>query len=379
MRTLEEHKQDFKNGKRLATPAAGILAWLVIVVLVLSSCGVNDDYQQQHHGDWLKTHPYSIGQTTLFLTDSLRNRPLKTEVWYPTSDTTKANNTSDYPFQLPPTSKDADIIDGTFPLILFSHGTGGNRISQMWLAVELVGRGYIVAAVDHFGNTLDNKIPEQFVRIWERPLDVRFVLDELLSNPKLNPHIDTSKIGMTGFSLGGYTAIALAGGHIDYNVLHDFSATDEGIIEFTLPELGNISHLLTESLLMDGERHKQALQDTRIKAFVALAPALGQGFTHPHQTDPITAPLLIIGAQGDERTPIETNAKHLHELIGHSEFIELKGHVGHYVFMNVASAELRNHAPLIFKDHSSVIRTDVHRMVSDTLFNFFERTLSRNP
>src|SRR5690606_22953037 len=114
-------------------------------------------------------------------------------------------------------------------------------------------------------------------------------------------------------------------------------------------------------------------------AFVAMAPALGQGFKRSDQLDPITKPLLIIGARGDERTPMETNAFHLHQLIEHSDFIELEGKMDHYVFMNVARAELRNKAPLIFKDDSSVNRSEVHQMVSDTLFNFFDRTLSRHP
>jgi predicted dienelactone hydrolase len=348
---------------------------IFFVTIIISSCGIKDDYLQPSHSYWLKTHQFNVGQTTLMLSDITRKRPLKTEIWYPTFDTIKINISAEYPFKLPRTSKDAEIIKGTFPLILLSHGTGGNRISQMCLACELVGQGYIVASVDHYGNTFDNKIPENFVRIWDRPKDISFVLKQLLSDDFWRSKIDTAKIGMVGFSLGGYTALALAGGQISYNFLQDFSKTDEGIIEFTLPELGNISHLLTTSIANDGEKENINLKDNRIKAFIALAPAMGQGYKSKKQFENITSPIMIIGAQGDERTPVQTNANHYHLLIGESKYVELEGKVGHYIFMNVAKDELIRNAPIIFKDDISVNRKEVHKNVATIVLDFFEDAL----
>ncbi len=99
---------------------------------------------------YLKTHKYAVGQSNFTIIDSLRNRPLVTEIWYPTNDTTKVNITTEFPFKVPPTSKDAEFLSDKYPLILFSHGTGGNRISQMWLACELAANGFMVLAVDHY-------------------------------------------------------------------------------------------------------------------------------------------------------------------------------------------------------------------------------------
>lgn len=348
---------------------------IFLIALIISSCGIKNNYQQPSHSDWLKLHQYTVGQTTLILFDSIRKRPLKTEIWYPTYDTTKTNVSAEYPFKLPRTSKNAEIIEGKFPLILLSHGTGGNRISQMWLACELVGKGYIVASVDHYGNTFDNKIPENFVRIWDRPKDISSVLDQLLLNAFWNSKINTAKIGMVGFSLGGYTAITLAGGRISYNYLKEFSKTNEGINEFTLPELGNISHLLTTNIAHEGEKENATLKDNRIKAFLVLAPALGQGYKSKEQFENITSPIMIIGAQGDERTPIKTNAKHYHLLIEESKYMEIEGKVGHYVFMNIAKDELISDAPIIFRDDVSVNRRKVHKNVASVALDFFESTL----
>ncbi len=343
--------------------------------LLLTSCYQAEHYQQITHQEFLSTHSYNIGQTSLTLIDAIRDRPLKVEVWYPTRDTTKSNITSEYPFKLPPTSRDAAFPTKKHPLILLSHGTGGNRIALMWLACELVGNGYVVASVDHFGNTLDNKIAENFVKIWDRPLDISFVIDELTTNAKWTAIIDSTSIGMAGFSLGGYTAIGLAGGVIDYKLLKEFSQTKEGKNEFNLPELGDISELITAEIISEGNTQVK-LKDPRISAFVAMAPALGQGFSNPQQFANVNSPIFIIGAPYDRRTPVNTNARYYASLIPNSTYKELSERAGHYIFMNVAKQELRRNAPRIFKDDRSVARASIHQQVSKDILEFFDHELN---
>ena len=353
----------------------------IIVIIVASfffnSCGLGDDFKQIIHKEFLQTHKYNVGQATIELMDQKRQRPIKTEIWYPTSDTTKLNITKEYPFKLPPTSNGAEITSGKFPLIMLSHGTGGNRISQMWLACELAAIGYFVASVNHFGNTLDNKIPENFVKVWDRPLDVSFAIDNLLTHSKWKSAIDSAKIGMVGFSLGGYTAIGLAGGVLNYNKLKNFSTTEEGENEFILPELGDVSKLITPEIIELGNQEYKNLKDNRISAFVAMAPAIGQGFSSKSQFESVDKTILIIGAQNDERTPIKTNAKHYNNLIDSSKYAELEGKVGHYIFMNEARNGLKRSAPIIFKDDKSVDRKEIHEQVSKTIVEFFNNELNR--
>ncbi len=341
-------------------------------LILLNSCGIENDYKQITHQEFLQTHKYNIGQSTLLWVDNKRERPVKTEIWYPTKDTTKVNVTTEYPFKLPPTSKDAAFISDKFPLILLSHGTGGNRISQMWLAIELASSGFIVAAVDHYGNTLDHKIPENFVKVWDRPLDISFAIDNLLNASKFSSIIDPESIGVAGFSLGGYTSIALAGGVLNYELLKEFSHTKEGAVEFDLPELGNVSELITPAIIAKGNSQFKNLKDRRISAFVAMAPAIGQGFNKKEQFSDIQDTILIIGAQSDKRTPVNTNAKHYNGLIENSTYIELEGEVGHYIFMNEAKTRLKKNAPVIFKDDKTVNRGDVHSEVSKIVLQYFK-------
>ena len=345
------------------------------VVLLLSACQ-SDDYVVPSFKEHLKDYTYAIGQSSYTIVDSVRSRPIKAEVWYPTHDTTKVNKTLDYPFKLKPVSNDAETIAEKFPLILFSHGTGGNRISQMWLASELVSNGFIVLSVDHYGNTLDHKIPENFVKVWDRPLDITFVLSDILNNPMYRSIIDTSRIGMLGFSLGGYTTIALAGGEIDFNLLQEYSKSSEGQKEFHLPELGDVSKYITPDIIKQGNTTYKKLKDDRIQAHVAMAPALGQGFKEQSQFKVIDTPMLIIGAENDQRTPVKTNAKHYHNLIDGSDYIELPGKVGHYVFMNEAKSGLKRAAPQIFKDDASINRKAQHDKISKIVVDYFSKQFS---
>jgi predicted dienelactone hydrolase len=114
---------------------------------------------------------------------------------------------------------------GRFPLVMISHGTGGSRFSLEWLAQSLVKSGFVVAAVDHWGNTYNNKIPLQFFEIWQRPQDISFVITKLLSDRDLNKIIDSHKIGAAGFSAGGYAVIALAGGVADFKTALNYYRT----------------------------------------------------------------------------------------------------------------------------------------------------------
>ena len=111
---------------------------------------------------------------------------------------------------------------------MISHGTGGGRLTLEWLADILVQNGFMVAAVDHWGNTFDNKIAIDFVTPWERPQDISFVLTALLKDPLFGPEIDQNRIGAAGFSIGGYTVLALAGGRLDFEALKNYTNTSPG-------------------------------------------------------------------------------------------------------------------------------------------------------
>ena len=314
---------------------------------------------------------FNVGEQTINYFDNSRNRQIKAEIWYPTFEIDSLlQRRTDLPFQLPPTIRDAKLIKESFPLIVISHGTGGNRFSLAWLAIELTKSGYIVVAPDHWGNTYDNKIPDYFVRYWDRPEDISFLLTTMLADESINSSIDKTKIGMMGFSLGGYTTLAIAGAQVDCELIKERAKTKEGKKEFTIPELGDLRKLIYE---INCDEIPTTFKDDRFKVFVAMAPALGLGM--PNEKHNIKEPVLIIGANNDKVAPIKSNALKYHRLIPKSKFTLLEGKTGHYIFLNKGNNELQKQAKIYYSDDKSVNRQLIHEQVTKEVLLFLKDNL----
>ncbi len=111
--------------------------------------------------------------------------------------------------------RDADAQPGTYPLVAFSHHSGGHRRAATFLSTHIASHGYVVAALDHsetFAPELarkDQETDEQRraradAMILSRVPDLRFLLDELTKDA----HVDAARIGIAGHSFGGWTVLA---------------------------------------------------------------------------------------------------------------------------------------------------------------------------
>lgn len=176
--------------------------------------------------------PYPVGITTLALSDASRQntagtgpRPVLTEIYYPSTAAAVAGVPRDVakvlgvPVVETPAYRDVALADGTYPLVVFSHGNGGLRIQSFFFAAHLASHGYIVVSPDHHGNTfidLAAGIVDPLSAA-NRPLDMSFLIDQFLSFNATPGNfyegaIDPDRIGASGHSFGGFTSIALAGG-----------------------------------------------------------------------------------------------------------------------------------------------------------------------
>jgi dienelactone hydrolase len=117
--------------------------------------------------------------------------------------------------------RNAAAKPGTYPLIIFSHASGGHRRAATFLSTHLSSHGYVVAALDHSevvapelirreGETDEQKSARVESVIANRVPDVRFLIDHLLSSVALDSDtkFDPARIGIVGHSLGGWTALA---------------------------------------------------------------------------------------------------------------------------------------------------------------------------
>jgi predicted dienelactone hydrolase len=139
-------------------------------------------------------------------------------VWYPADAGGKPVTLGESQFFYgTDTMLDAPIAHGRYPLILLSHGAGlgGTPQAMSWIATPLAKHGFIVAAPLHFGNGGANRSAAETMKLWLRPADISATLDALEKQTVFEDHLEPEKTGVLGLSMGGNTALALAGGRID--------------------------------------------------------------------------------------------------------------------------------------------------------------------
>ena len=311
--------------------------------------------------------PQKTGITTLNLFDASRQRPVVTEVWYPVDRESPAQATVGFWLRCDE-ARDAPIgrQQEKYPLIVLSHGNGGDRFNISWLAEILAANGYIVAAMDHYGNTWNNKIPESYARPWERPIDVSFVITELLNNSFLKERINTKKIGFSGYSLGGATGIWVAGatGKEDPEAVAEICRRE--LKEYVAPEILEKVNF-NEAL--------KSFQDDRVTAFLLMAPALGWLFDED-SLNAISAPVYIFTTEKDRVVSPENNAQLFAKKLSKATLKIFRGDGDHYVFLNCASRMgKRVLEPKLCEDAQTVERRKIHEEIGKTAIKFFDAHL----
>ena len=253
---------------------------------------------------------------------------------------------------------------------------------MMWFGHFLASHGYVVAALNHHGNTGSEPrpAPQGFLLYWERARDVRVAIDRLLEDPTFGAGIDTSRVGAAGFSLGGYTVLAIAGAKFNPTQYDTFCGSS--LRDFTcgpqaeFPQAPALFEQLRKTDLRVQESLKHAsdsYRDPRVKAVFAIAPALGSGFTRNDLSD-IQIPVDIIVGEGDTIAAAATNAQRYAALISSAKLTILPGAVGHYTFLAECTKRGIMLVP-VCREGSGVDRKRIHEQVSQLALRFFDVAL----
>lgn len=133
-------------------------------------------------------------------------------IWYPSKGDGRAFDFADSAvFHGVTVVEEATLQEGTHPVVLLSHGMGGNIRSLAWLATDLAEQGAIVVAVNHPNSTWGDFDMALGLQHWTRAQDLSLALDTLLRDPKFSEQVDQTRIMAAGFSYGGWTALSLGG------------------------------------------------------------------------------------------------------------------------------------------------------------------------
>ncbi|NDL61801.1 alpha/beta hydrolase family protein [Acerihabitans arboris] len=224
-------------------------------------------------------------------------RRMEMAVWYPAAGGGKTRLVGDNAAFIGLTvAEDAAPLAGPHPLVVISHGYGGNWKNQLWLAGVLVGQGYIVAAPNHPGTTTDNRDPALAARLWQRPGDISRAIDRVSAQPQRYGAVATGRIAVVGHSLGGWTAMEIAGARFDPELFARDCAARQRLASCQAYWQMNAGG--TPALQMQLARD---WRDRRVGAVITLDTGLARGFTGASLSG-LRVPVLIIAAG----TPSET-------------------------------------------------------------------------
>jgi len=341
-----------------------------------------------------RSAPFHVGETMRVFHPTVerywrgaRTQALATAIWYPV-DAALAEQPHDIgppdkPFFLGhPLAPNAPIApqSARYPLIVLSHGTGGTAESMNWIGAALAASGYVVAAVNHPGNNAMEPLTwDGFTLWWERATDLSEVVDGVLADPVLAAHIDSTRIGALGFSLGGYTVLALAGARTDLSAFMAFCRSHPADAVCAPPEMARVvdrpapgaerSPQAEASLARSGASYR----DPRIKAVFAIAPAVGQAFDAKSFAD-VSTPVELLAGDRDANVPVPTNAGHIASLLPNAELTLLPG-AGHYTFLPVCGPAMVQTMPQLCADAPGIDRAAVHAAAIDKARTFFARVL----
>ena len=229
-------------------------------------------------------------------------RSVSVRFWYP-SEADGTGETVTYSHTMTPQGQEpvkvftkgiarADAAASTatnFPLVIMSHGYRGWREQFSNLGEHLASHGYVVASIDHADMAADGlaSLLISFSNVLaDRTQDQRQVLAAILQQALSGEDprfaiIDTSKIGLIGYSMGGYGALATAGApyHFDNDPLSNLPAD-------TRAKLADV-----------------ASEAAPVHALVAFAPWGGQTVNRAWSSKAlaqISIPALIISGNQDD-------------------------------------------------------------------------------
>jgi predicted dienelactone hydrolase len=107
------------------------------------------------------------------------------------------------------------------PLVVVSHGNGGALWNHHDTAETLADAGFV--AINHPGDTLgDERGRAELSAMVERPTDIKRLINFMLGASPAASKIDSERIGLFGFSLGGYTGLVLIGANPDWAAATEF-------------------------------------------------------------------------------------------------------------------------------------------------------------
>jgi len=322
---------------------------------------------------------------TAALRDAEHRPDVRVTVWYPAAADAKEERIDLGPpgkplFLVGAVAPDAAFADARpRPVILLSHGFGGTARMMGWFGTALARDGYVVVAVDHPGNNgMDQMTVPGAMLWWDRAEDLRAALDRVKGDPEIGPHLDLKRLGVSGFSAGGFTSLVSAGARVDVNHFLAFCGKNptDGVCapqkEFAVTRDDATKALTSPELAAEAARAGDDHAIAGVRAAFAIAPAIVQALP-PEGLAKMTTPVAIILGDIDPVAPPDTNGRVAARAIPHAQLKELPG-VGHYDFLSTCTPAGMASVPICT---AKVPQDPTHQAAIDMALAFFGKTLGK--
>lgn len=307
-----------------------------------------------------------------------RGEMLDVVLWYPTTDTGQEISFGENGlFYGAPAQFDARLPATPQPLVVISHGGGGNAAQYGWIANALVARGHVVAAPNHPGSTTGNSSAKEAVKLWLRPADISAVLDGLAADRSLSSAVDLQRVGVLGFSAGGYTALALAGAQVDVKALRSFcDEGSKGMSDCAFIKRGGV-----DLHRMDLDLAGRSNRDARVDAVVSVDPGVASTLTASSLAE-ISVPVSLINLGAPGEIPFAVDARAASLSISDVQYSTVADAI-HFSFL----PECKAAGPAILLEEGEIdplcddaggrSRAEIHRQLAEQISAYFVDRLNR--
>lgn len=286
-------------------------------------------------------------------------------VIYPAAGTASATPTELGPYLVAATPG-LPVAMGRHPLVLISHGHGGSALGHHDLATTLADAGFIVASIEHAGDSHRDQSGFGTERVLlGRAWQVSALLDLLLADPQLGPHIDPARVGVAGFSAGGYTSLLLLGATPDFRRRAAYCAAQPADAEVCMEVPAEIARLPVT----------RPTVDARIRAGFVMAPLAI--FFDADSLKQVDAPVYLYGAMADTVLLPEYNVLPVRDALPRLHTFRGIVGAGHYVFLAPCNAGMKEALPVLCKDPPSIDRGELHAQINADAVTFFRETLDQ--
>jgi predicted dienelactone hydrolase len=277
-------------------------------------------------------------------------KPREVGIWYPTDAAATPQPLGPYRQTV---AVGGAVAGRQLPLVVILHGVQGSFANHYHTALALADAGFVVAAVTQGDD----------IRLVERPRHVGRVLDYMLTDWPAHERLSPARIGIYGFSVGGFTALVTIGGTPDLGRIPSYCAQ--------YPD--RVCGMLKERNVDTSVPASAWPHDARIKAAVVAAPTLAFTFAPPTLA-PIKAPIQLWRAGSDEITPHPRAAEAIYNALPTRPEYFVVPNASHFAFV-ACSAELTQRAPAICRDVPGFDRPTFHRELNTAIVGFFKAQL----